>query len=102
MLRHDGVIVIMSSSLIQRTSVEAKVGRSRSAIFADMASGILPTPVAKFGNVNLWSSAEIDEVVAARAAGCGDDLVREIIKTQLARRKTSKAEIVARLQLQAA
>lgn len=54
--------------LLRRTQVEARVGLSRSTIYALMSEGKFPKPVPLVGRTVAWTSSSIDKWIAGRIA----------------------------------
>lgn len=55
-------------SIIRRKKVEARTGLSRSTIYAKVAAGEFPAPVALGARAVGWIEAEISEWLAGRIA----------------------------------
>jgi prophage regulatory protein len=71
----------MSSSIVflRRPQLESITGRKRSAIYADMAAGILPRPVNLGPRAVGWPKHEIEAISAARLAGKSEPEIRALV-----------------------
>lgn len=56
----------MAEKLLRRPDVEARTGLSRSTLYAWMAEGKFPKPVALGARLVAWRESEIDAWLAAR------------------------------------
>jgi prophage regulatory protein len=56
----------MSERILRRPEIEARTGLSRSTIYAWMASGDFPKPVALGARLVGWRESDIQEWMAAR------------------------------------
>jgi prophage regulatory protein len=54
--------------LLRRKQVEARVGLTRSTIYALMAEGKFPKPIALAGRTVAWTQSSIDKWIAERIA----------------------------------
>ena len=73
--------------LIRLPNVLERIGKSRSGTYADIASGLLTTPVRIGLRAVAFPEHEIDAVVAARIAGRSQDEIRELVSRLHAQRK---------------
>jgi prophage regulatory protein len=58
----------MRDTLERLPSVIARTGRSRSRIYEDLKAGTFPKPVKIGARAIAWSTAEVDQWIAARMA----------------------------------
>jgi prophage regulatory protein len=72
--------------IIRRKQVEARVGLSRSSIYAAIAQGTFPKPVNIGARAVGWPAHECDEIIAARVAGKADSEIRELVARLVAAR----------------
>ncbi len=73
--------------LLRLPQLRARYPRSRSAIYADVASGVLPPPCAIGRRCSAWSLREIEAVITARISGADDDAVRKLVSELVAGRQ---------------
>ena len=67
--------------------------RGNTAMYADIAAGLLPPPVKLAVRCSAWPAHELDEIVAARAGGANDEQVRALVRRQLEARKQAFAAL---------
>lgn len=60
--------------------------RSKTTIYADIADGVFPPPVALGERCSAWVEGEVDAVRAARIAGASKAEIRELVKRLVAER----------------
>jgi prophage regulatory protein len=70
-------------------------GESRATIYNRIREGLSTRQVKMGPCVSVWPSDEVEQIVSARVAGCGDDEVRELVKDLHARRQKAKPVIRA-------
>ncbi|MBV8657758.1 MAG: AlpA family phage regulatory protein [Burkholderiales bacterium] len=73
--------------LLRRPAVEQLTGKSRSTIYRDIESGLLPAPVHLGGGIVGWPADEVAAVNAARIAGASDEDVRKLVSGLMIARK---------------
>jgi prophage regulatory protein len=61
--------------------------RSKTTIYADIADGVFPPPVALGERCSAWVEGEVDAVRAARVAGASKAEIRELVKQLMAARR---------------
>jgi prophage regulatory protein len=75
--------------LIRLPDVKEKFGfRSDSSVFAGIKDGILPPGIAISAKSKAWPDFEIDEILVARIAGKTDIDIKQIVTTQIEKRKS--------------
>ena len=57
-----------TATFLRAPDVQRALGIKRSALYARMASGVLPRPV-KFGRASLWIASEVDAIAFAIMRG---------------------------------
>ena len=70
----------MSITIIRLPRVIDRIGRRRSAIYADIQRGVITRPVAIGRRSVGWPADEIDIIIGARVAGRGEDELRTIVE----------------------
>jgi prophage regulatory protein len=65
--------------LLPRPEVEAALGKRRSAIYADVAAGLLPKPLKFSRRCVRWPSNEIEAIVHARVRGADDAAIKTLV-----------------------
>lgn len=65
-----------------------ETGKSRSGLYADIASGTFPKAVKTSSRSAAWPALEVAEINAARIAGKSDDQIRALVERLHAARKT--------------
>lgn len=85
----------MQIILDRRPAVEAALGKKRSALYADVESGLLPPPVPIGARAVAWPRHEIQSIVAARIAGKSIDEIRELVRKLVADRTTAMTRLAA-------
>ena len=69
----------MSVSILRLPRVIDRFGRRRSAIYDDIARGVITRPVAIGPRSVGWPAEEIDIIIGARIAGRGEEEMRAIV-----------------------
>ena len=72
----------------QSPEADALTGMRKSARATRARDGLLPPPIDIGGGASAFYADELAEVIAARAAGLGDEDVRVIVARQIAARRT--------------
>lgn len=86
------------------TMLDAKTARakfaekSNTSWYQDIADGVLPPGVLVGSRGKGWAEAELDAVLAARAAGWNDDQVRQLVRGLVEERRLRAAELDRYLQ----
>jgi prophage regulatory protein len=62
----------MTFQLISLSGVRQRLPRSRSTIYAEIARGVFPRPL-KVGRGSFWRDDEVDDLIAAYAAGASEE-----------------------------
>jgi len=80
----------MSSQFLTYRDVVGRLRRSRSALEADIKSGLFPAP-ALFGRNAIWPSVEVSAVAAAIAAGADAEAIKQLVNELVAARPARAA-----------
>ena len=72
--------------LLRCPSVVAHTGRSRSALYQDIADGLFMPPIKCGRQSSGWPDNEVDAVVRARIAGKTDEEIRALVARLVAAR----------------
>lgn len=83
----------MQLILDRRPAVEAALGKKRTALYNDIAAGLLTPPIAIGTRAVAWPRHEHQAVAAARVAGKTNDEIRELVRNLVTDR--AKAERLA-------
>jgi prophage regulatory protein len=86
----------MSITIIRLPRVMDRTGRRRSAVYDDIARGVITRPVACGRRAVGWPSDEIDIIVGARIAGRTEDEIRAIVDRLHAARQVGIDAAVSR------
>ena len=78
----------MHITLLRKPGVISRYGRGNSALYADIAAGLMVPPV-KLGRVSAWPEHEVEAVIRARVAGRSDDDIRVLVSGLVAARSTT-------------
>jgi predicted DNA-binding transcriptional regulator AlpA len=73
-------------NFLARRDVETQRRCGHSTLYADVAAGTFPPPVKLSARCVRWIAQEVNESLAARAAGAGPDELRTLVREQIARR----------------
>jgi len=66
-------------SLSRRPAVKNRLGKSTSALYQDMADGLMPRPIRIGLRAVAWLDHEVDAVIAARAAGKTQEEIKALV-----------------------
>ena len=78
--------------ILRLPAVIEKIGKTRSPIYADIATGLFPRPVKLGPRAAGWPESEIEEVISARIAGASEASIRKLVtKLHEARRLAQAA-----------
>lgn len=69
--------------------------RARSTVYMDRAEGLLPEPVKLGARAVGFPAHEVDQVMAARAAGATTEQIKALVKRLMAQRSKRLAELLA-------
>lgn len=83
--------------MLDRAQSQKKCDASTGGFSAQEKAGLLPTPVRLSVKRVGWIEAELDDVLAARAAGWNDDEVRQLVRGLIADRTARVAELTRHL-----
>ena len=77
-----------ATRLVRSQSPEAETitGYRRSARHHKVRQGLLPPPIALGPRATAFIASELEAITAARAAGAGDDQIRDLVKQLVAAR----------------
>jgi prophage regulatory protein len=73
--------------ILRRKQLEARTGRSKSSLYADIQAGLFVEPIRIGARAVGWLEHEADTIIAARAAGASDTEIRALVIELLAARK---------------
>ena len=79
MIKHPTVF-IGSREVLRRC------GKSRSALYREISTGIFPPPVRIGRRASAWPESEVEEIAHARMRGACDDELRTLVAEQIHRR----------------
>lgn len=83
----------MELVMLRRPAVQARTGRSRSSLYADVSDGLWPPPVRVGRRTVAWPEREVAAVLEARLAGYDDDAIRRLVQRLVSdRRKATGSE----------
>lgn len=80
--------------LLRMPQVEHLTGRRKSALYSDIAAGLLTPPVHPSARASVWPKYEITMINAARLSGASDEDVRRLVARLVERRKKLAASIL--------
>lgn len=72
---------------LRRHAVTETYGIGRSTIFDHVRDGLLPPSVRLGPRATGWPAGELERIFAARAAGAGDEAVRQLVAALVAARR---------------
>lgn len=79
--------------ILRIREARAKTGDSNSNFYNKVSAGLLPPPIKLSARSSACLESELDAVLAARAAGAGDDEIRILVKDLVARRSAEAARL---------
>ena len=68
-----------STTFLRRRTVEARSGKSRSTIYADIARGVFPAPVDIGPQSVAWIETEVEAVLQSIIRGASEDELRKLV-----------------------
>lgn len=78
----------MPTSVLRLRTVLERTGYSRSAVYARIAAGLFPRPIALGARAAAWPEHDIEAVLAALIRAATDDELRTLVSGMHARRST--------------
>ena len=70
----------MQLTMLKCPTVMARVGQSRSALYAAAKRGVFTPPIKWAPQSSGWPEHEVNAILRARIAGKSDDEIRELVK----------------------
>jgi prophage regulatory protein len=77
--------------LLRIRNVIERYGKSRSPLYADMLAGVFVRPVKLGERAAGWPEHEVEQIIAARIRGDGDDAIRKLVNRLHEARRTAQA-----------
>lgn len=77
----------MGDRILRRPAVQSVTGMRRTSLYASIATGVFPPPVAIGARAVGWPESEVLAVNAARIRGDSQDAVRELVAQLVSRRQ---------------
>lgn len=69
----------MSVSIIRLPSLKTRLGLSRSSVYNQVASGLLPKPISIGARAVGWIDFEIQKIIDARINGLPETKIKELV-----------------------
>ena len=76
--------------MLRMPALRRQYPRSRSTIYGDIRAGRFTPPVALGPRCSAWPAREVDQILAARAAGASDRQIRQLVTRLVAERSTCR------------
>ena len=76
--------------MLRMPALRRQYPRSRSTIYGDIRAGRFTPPVALGPRCSAWPAHEVDQILAARAAGASDRQIRQLVTRLVAERSTCR------------
>lgn len=79
----------MTTKILRCPTVQAKSGRSRSSLYADIAAGVFVPPVKIGLRASGWPEHEVEAILASRVAGKSDEEIRALVRDLVSARSNA-------------
>lgn len=76
-----------STTTLRLTEVKKKTGLSRATIYAQQTQGVFPPSISLGVRAVGWIESEVDAVLAARANGADESVLKQLVATLVASRQ---------------
>ena len=77
---------VMTAGMLRMPALRGQYPRSRSTIYGDIRAGRFTPPVALGPRCSAWPAREVDQIIAAHAAGASDREIRQLVARLVAER----------------
>jgi prophage regulatory protein len=88
----------VAKTILRLPALMARIGRSRSSVYADIKSGLLVSPIHIGARAVGWVESEVDVVMDARIAGNSTEAIRELVLRLEAARSGNSIGLSSQMQ----